>query len=253
MWVQDNKPRYIYKYKRIETKEDLIRLLDIFENNRIYLPTYTELNDPLEGAVMNLNILGKMGGGIARAADLEDVIVKEYKEKYRILSLSEDNNNPQLWAHYAGDYTGICLCFYVNDVFEEIKKIEYYDKAIDLNVKNTRELSGFVQESFFKKLKGWEYEKEWRLLKKTSQRFLRYNNGTLSGIIIGHKMSSEVKDFIVKSIPNNIEIFRTYVGYRSVGLKILKYNYKERVGTGKVVKGIDVEKVLDKKRREEKK
>ena len=49
-----HKPELIYKYKGIKTKEDFVRTIDIIKNHRIYLPHYQELNDPLEGQVINI-------------------------------------------------------------------------------------------------------------------------------------------------------------------------------------------------------
>ena len=54
----DNRPPFIYKYKSIATKLDLVRLLDTIQNNRIYMPRYRQLNDPLEGEVISVEIEG---------------------------------------------------------------------------------------------------------------------------------------------------------------------------------------------------
>ena len=51
-------PKYLFKYKSISSLEDVERFLDIIKNNRIYYPTYKQLNDPLEGAGFNINIPG---------------------------------------------------------------------------------------------------------------------------------------------------------------------------------------------------
>ena len=47
------KNKYLYKYKKIESAIDLTRILDIINKKRIYLPKYSELNDPYE-SFMNI-------------------------------------------------------------------------------------------------------------------------------------------------------------------------------------------------------
>ena len=63
-------PKYLFKYKSISSLEDVERFLDIIKNNRIYYPTYKQLNDPLEGAEYNTNNPGWAGIGIHRATDV---------------------------------------------------------------------------------------------------------------------------------------------------------------------------------------
>ena len=103
------------------------RFLDIIKNNRIYYPTYKQLNDPLEGAGFNINIPGWAGIGIHRAADVELPPIEELKMEYGILSLSDCANSPQLWAHYANNYKGVCLCLKTDGLLSNAKKVSYSD------------------------------------------------------------------------------------------------------------------------------
>ena len=120
-----NEPKYLYKYKAINTITDLSRVLSIINDNEIYMPTYDQLNDPLEGAGYNINITGWAGMSILSAADMELTPIEEMKKCFRILSFSSDPVSPQLWAHYANNYNGICLCFSREGVFKEAKYIGF--------------------------------------------------------------------------------------------------------------------------------
>ena len=71
-------PKYLFKYKSISSLEDVERFLDIIRNNRIYYPTYKQLNDPLEGAGFNINIPGSAEIGIHRAVDNKLAPIGEY-------------------------------------------------------------------------------------------------------------------------------------------------------------------------------
>ena len=72
-------PKYLFKYKSISNLDDVERFLDIIKNNRIYYPTYKQLNDPLEGAGFSINIPGWAGIGIHRAPDVELQPIEEVK------------------------------------------------------------------------------------------------------------------------------------------------------------------------------
>ena len=57
-----------------------------------------------------------------------------------------------------------------------------------------------IKKSFYKKNSGWKYEKEWRLVKRTKSDYLRFDQDELTGIIIGHRLSDEIKRFIIGNI-----------------------------------------------------
>ena len=45
---QSKKPKMVFKYKSISSALDLSRACDIFQSNKIYMPSLEQLNDPLE-------------------------------------------------------------------------------------------------------------------------------------------------------------------------------------------------------------
>ena len=236
-------PKLIYKYKGISTKEDLVRLVDIIKNHRIYLPHYYELNDPLEGQVINITPDGYPGYSIPLNADEEDNYIKSYKESYRILSLAEQHDNPQLWAHYSNNYDGVCLCFSTQNTFHMIKKVEYCEKREDVYTEGNDELERCVERSLFKKNIGWNYEKEWRYISHNKDCFLKFGKEELLGMIIGHNVSKEVTDFLLKVSGRNIMKMKTSIGYRTYKINVLPMNYKYDYD-GSPLKVLDVEKTL---------
>ena len=48
--TKQTKPRLLYKYRALNDKKSLLHLLDIIDNDRIYLSDHDKVNDPLEGA-----------------------------------------------------------------------------------------------------------------------------------------------------------------------------------------------------------
>ena len=121
-------PQHLYKYVSLTTAVQISRLFDILMSHRLYFPRYTELNDPLEGAAIDIPVGGYAGSSIYKQEDREDPFIGGLKAQYRILSLSDDPCSPQLWAHYAGNYTGACLCFRTDGKFSSAKKVQYFQR-----------------------------------------------------------------------------------------------------------------------------
>jgi hypothetical protein len=88
-----------------------------------------------------------------------------------ILSLSEIPDNPLMWAHYAANHTGFIIEFddqhpwfsaklAETDELRHLRKVSYVDTAPSSYL---TEWKG--QDVFCSKLKMWEYEQEWRIIR----------------------------------------------------------------------------------------
>ena len=244
-------PKFVYKYKSLATIEDMVRLLDIIENNRIYLPLYRQLNDPLEGQVLDIDIPGYCGKSMSLAADEEDVALSDIKEQYRVLSLARSAVEPQLWTHYANAYCGVCLCFRVGESFRDIRPVNYCKKrqfAYPGDSYDYEIIENLVMDSFFMKKDAWSYEKELRIVKKIEQGdYLEFKASELCGIIIGHNTSREISSFLRKHIPKDVLVFKTKVGYRSFEIKILDFDYEYQYD-GSQLNCIDLRKSLKRRK-----
>lgn len=65
-------PQHLYKYVSLTTAVQISRLFDILMSHRLYFPRYTELNDPLEGAAIDIPVGGYAGSSIYKQEDRED-------------------------------------------------------------------------------------------------------------------------------------------------------------------------------------
>lgn len=240
-------PDFIYKYKSINNQTDLDRLIELLDSNKIYAPLYNELNDPFEGQIVNIELCGYAGMTMSLAADDEDMVVRGYKDRYRLLSFSDSPVNPLLWAHYAGNYTGICLCFSTRKSFKGFAPVKYCDKRETVSFDNDSddsELAKCVMDSFFKKQKDWSYEREYRLVTEVDNKYLAFDDAELKGIVFGHNMPQDYKDKISSHVKQNTKKFKTRIGYRTFQVNILDYDY-EYVYDGSVLKTIDIVKALE--------
>lgn len=219
----------VYKYKSINSDLDMERLLDILDHHRIYMPTYRELNDPLEGNMYNFNIAGYAGISIPVEADEEIPVIAFEKEKFRILSLSDCCDDALMWAHYAGNYSGVCLCFDREVFGDACRRVDYCRDRIESEfLGSTEELDHCIGESLFHKYYEWSYEREARVVRQCSEdddKFYSFHDG-LKGIIIGSRMTQFKKDFLYERYQNRYKIMKTHIGYTSNRVRILPYDYR---------------------------
>lgn len=222
-------PKLLYKYKSVTTRDDLIRLLDIFEKDRLYIPTYSCLNDPLEGNIVDIGLDDYAGISIPFYADQEDPIVKAEKEKYHILSMSANGKDPLMWAHYADNYSGICLCYRTDKTFSKLLPVVYVTGRIFRNTINGTKLADAVEESFYYKHQEWQYEKEWRYIEKGRDEiphYFQFQKNELVGVIFGHNIDREVLQFLRDNLPTRTKSLETYIGYRSFQIHTLPEGYQ---------------------------
>lgn len=192
-WLNKTPP-LIFKYRKADTAKDLVRLLDVLNNCRLYMPRVAELNDPFEG--QNVRYLSEEN----RAEYLETI------EKCRILSLSENCFSAPLWAHYASVGAGVCIGFTTFDSFAKIEKLEYAD-TIDKKQWWAADKTFAVQKEFLCKHYDWAYECEYRIVKecaKGDDAYLHFKPDELALIILGDKMDNEVKETIKSVVANCI-------------------------------------------------
>lgn len=232
------KPKLIFKYRALNNREDIDRFYDIIQNNRLYLPTIPQVNDPFEGKI-DIST-GVAGDFIRRAMDIDFFAVRECKQQTRLLALSEDCYSPQLWAYYCNDYRGVCLCYYTNNTFSHIQPVQYLDNIneADYDRSPTRRLIyELIRKSMFKKQEGWRYEREWRLvfqpeladddsIIKEAGQFLDYQPDELAGIIIGDKIEQSTKEIIRALAPDRIKIFEVHTGAVTGKVKLMDYGYR---------------------------
>ncbi len=204
-------PKYFYKYKGIRTIEDLERLVDIIKNNRIYIPTRTQLNDPMECKYMPRVAFAHSGNWIISSTHHVDPIVESAMDKYRVLSLSADGTNLQMWAHYSNNYSGVCIEFKNTGELSQAKPVQYLDETPHFKIFYEDEFTAsdrekWVLDSYFMKSGGWKYEAEYRILKSKEEKYLPIRNTDIASIVIGHNLAESCRDYIYnlckeKSIP----------------------------------------------------
>jgi hypothetical protein len=184
-------PPVLYKFYPIE----LSWLPDLFAGRSIKLSSRTSFNDPFDsragyqihvdhpaGKTYMHNKLKRMGYLPAKRLEKLRQIQHQSREppmfsrgaveadldKVGVLPLSETWDNMLLWSHYAKDHTGICVGFHSHiDIFGVALKVDYAeDFPIITPPFDSPET--ILKKSFLTKARCWEYEKEWRVVKRVA-------------------------------------------------------------------------------------
>jgi hypothetical protein len=149
------------------------RTYDIFRNKRLYMSKISELNDVHEATPYCES--GALLGWL-----------EKLMESYRICSLTEVDNSPLMWSHYANNCKGICIkvtldldeIFFNNDSFRFLHCVKYIsDKSsfrryitikecmrVAKGLGGDRAFARFLQKVFCYKSVDWKYEKEHRVV-----------------------------------------------------------------------------------------
>lgn len=202
------------------TIDNLKRTADIIKNKRIYVPCLSQLNDPFEGKFISFNAYGKMGGSIEKAMGYKDYLLKDMYKKH-VLSFSTSATEPLLWAHYATDYSGVCLIFKVGKIYENYKDITYYNEDTrpeTCYIRDLKQAKKIGDINVYYKNSKWDYEKEVRLEYDESDlqesKYIEFNQDELIGVIIGEKISENAKQKIIEVCKSNrVILYKTYIDY----------------------------------------
>lgn len=219
----------LFKYKSLskiknedtgEIEDNLQRTLDIINNKRMYVPFVHQLNDPFEGKFINFYACGNMGTTISKSMGYKNSLLDDMYLK-RVLSFSTSATEPLLWAHYAADYSGVCMAFKAEQKFENYKDITYYsdDMRPDIcYIKELEQAKEIRNINIYYKNKKWEYEKELRLEYDTSDlkddKYIEFNQNILIGVIIGKNTSETAKRKVKEACKKNkIVVYKIYIDY----------------------------------------
>ena len=131
-------------------------------------------------------------------------------EKWGIYCLSEIPDNILMWSHYANAHRGFCLEFASREsdaLFgvelwlggQKQKReivapfpVEYSTKYPVANLLNGQ----IAKDTFLRKAKQWEYEKEWRMMVPNGPGARQFPPQCLTGVIFGCRMTEKHKEMI---------------------------------------------------------
>jgi hypothetical protein len=174
-----NTPQFLYKYHSLS-----LNLMEMMTSAEFYMSPKSELNDPLDSAViidvedyLNLYLerYPSFRNDEAHIKRVKHVFstqlekfdnewvteLDEFHSSLKVTCFTEDGNNSLMWSHYANNHNGVCLKFDLSkdsNLQNNVLPVEYKDELVKV-----KQLADFSK-SLLTKLKTWEVEKEWRIL-----------------------------------------------------------------------------------------
>ncbi|MER8689902.1 DUF2971 domain-containing protein [Mesorhizobium sp. M1136] len=214
-------PRRLYRYRSLmkaDGKSSVERELDAIINSYILCPTFSEMNDPMEGLLSPSKIFKN---------DLEIFEVKSKQistamSKLGIASFSETYNHEPMWSHYAGQFNGICVAYDFKKLLSSLQtgafvRMNYSEQAPILDTSSFRP-DQMARVALSTKNHRWMTEREWRLFAPSRGPVTYREASAASAIYIGSRVSSRIRSQIfeiLKPSRPTIPIFKMSIdGYQ---------------------------------------
>ncbi len=185
-------PKELYKYfplfdeNYINFKEDNKKRLKTFSNNKIWVSSYENFNDPFEFKMLILD-QERLSGSTQKINNVERIL-EEFKKRTMIACFScEVDNNMPLWAHYANNHLGYCVKYTISNpkvifpvLYEPVRvktaaipsmivseMLQAYSQNLKEPTENFYKYFFYFYLSLTCKHLHWQYENEYRLLYET--------------------------------------------------------------------------------------
>jgi hypothetical protein len=142
---------------------NLDRELNAIRKGYLFCSPYMNLNDPMEGLFTSSRLLRTS----ARYRAIRDAI-RYNKAQTGLCSFSEVYDHELMWAHYANQFTGICVAYSLPRLLKalpaEIAFVRmYYDEMVPTVYRTSKDPSQLARMVLSYKNYRWLYEREWRM------------------------------------------------------------------------------------------
>lgn len=147
-------PKRLYKYRSLSgsSRDRTIRAIS---ENEVYFANRCQFNDPLD---CKLKVYG--------LSTLEQAEIDTTLDTTGIFCLSEVNDNPLMWSHYADSHKGVCIEYSPSDhqLFGCDLTAVHYAKSYPKLSSADHPDSAYVRKYLSTKSDHWKHESEWRII-----------------------------------------------------------------------------------------
>jgi hypothetical protein len=193
----------LYKLKSLEGK-GLFHVLDMITRERVHLSTCDHMNDVNEGSWDFTGSPNKIY--IDMAQKLRKIV-----DATRFTCFLKKINNPLMWAHYAGGFSGVALEYEIDPSIYDLRKIEYEgvpkisSAEIDSVIKGHKKPQdiGILKQ----KAPCWIYENEWRLYGENEGPYIE----GLKPITVIFGVRGNEHDDVLREIVKKFDVKRAYM------------------------------------------
>lgn len=247
LW-EESTPNTLIKFYPAKYESDGVNyLIESLRNNTLWLSSPMFFNDPfdcvinvdyqLEAEQISKQILAKYfdediiacllnspngKNAVANVAEYlkgENIGRHIYLEKSIYVSCFSESHNLdslRMWAHYAGNHSGVCVEYDFSTVHNisrfgciPIQYTNNYNYLLDTS-NISEDVANYMK--FFTKAKEWEHEREWRVAVKSEHLNMKGFNASIASpvaIYLGCKVSDKLKeDLIAICKDKNVAIYQ---------------------------------------------
>lgn len=187
------------------------RTMSIFRENKLYMPFYHVLNDPMEAYYEASSLT---------ASQIQEL--KSTKQAIRICCLSKSHTDMLMWSHYGDGHKGCCIEVEVNPISSPACKrrvIKYVPNIQAPQGCNSYERSIDILR---KKLLPWQYEQEVRFLRNSAIDNDEYLKVNIKKVYLGcHLEYRQVEEFT--QLINGMRILQPHIDIEQLQRDQLTY------------------------------
>jgi hypothetical protein len=158
------------------------------------------MNDPMEGYFRPSRVLKGQ-------KDYKKIVkrITDSKSDIGIACFSETYEHPLMWAHYAGNYTGICFGYASTTLLDGLPDsaalvhLAYVDKPPLIYPSHARDSASAARRVLSQKQNNWSYEREWRVLANVGE--ISYSpEYPLRDIFFGSRIDANHRELFLDAI-----------------------------------------------------
>jgi hypothetical protein len=196
-------PRCLYRYRKL-SDDRLDQELDAIKNKYLWCAKFTKMNDPMEGFFLRATESTEVSDdyGYREAAKQ---ICSDMADKVGIASFCDTYENELMWAHYAENYTGMCIEYNTDALVaglpEDVSlvRLDYDDLPPKILGKKDYEA---IKAILSQKKGSWAYEREWRVIRPMPEK-VEIKGSFVTHIYFGSRTKPEHKESLLKEFRNN--------------------------------------------------
>jgi hypothetical protein len=159
-------PYRLYRYRSLtRNKESIAQEIDAIIKNYLWCSNYKAMNDPMEGFYRPSRRL-KVNPKYEPTYDA----ILHNKTSLGLASFTDVHDNTLMWAHYAANYSGMCVRYRTDDLLSGLSddvslvRVAYTKGLPRLSSEDATNVDVAARKILSQKIADWAYESEWRIL-----------------------------------------------------------------------------------------
>lgn len=219
------RPRQLYRYRSLVglNPNKFRQELDAITGAYVYCPSYASMNDPMEGSHRESALL--------KESQKYDQTVQEVRlaiDTLGIASFSETMDHEPMWAHYAQNFSGICVEYNVKRLLDslpdqhEFVRMTYNEQAPML-YRDRETAENRAKMILSCKSVRWANEREWRLIRPAVGPANYQSIRIVTSVFLGSRIAPEHERTIRAELePMNIPVRKMKVDTYAIAFEAKK-------------------------------